>query len=120
MYTLTMHPSCQCLPVTDQFCPIFLGIGRSFSCLSGMSMTIIIAFLALAAGVSAFQSNGTDITESAAISSMPSSAFVYNPVASNNLMVRVRRSESLAAMRRFCQELAFHELLLSSGARLGF
>jgi len=48
---------------------------------------MVLCVLAMVAGCNAL-SNETAVTESVKISSMPPSAFVYNPIASNTVLVQ--------------------------------
>lgn len=54
-----------------------------------VAAAVLVLALALASGATAL-TNGTAITESAAISAQPASAFVYNPIAAGNLVVSCR------------------------------
>jgi hypothetical protein len=53
-----------------------------------MKVTTVVCFLAIVSGCNAL-SNDTAMTESMKISSMAPSDFIYNPIASNIVMVKL-------------------------------
>ena len=65
---------------------------KTFTCITAAA--VLVAFVSGAAALT----NGTAITESAAISAQPATAFVYNPIASNTLMVKYWTKIQVAGM----------------------